>query len=110
MLVRRSQDETARTEVQSLVDTVSENHDGDVSDYLHLHELVQAVRAKFSVPPDFTNDAILDDLCDIAAVEDVRQRWRIAFSSDLGKLIASSGRDLNTALNLLLGLIPRKAS
>lgn len=76
----------------------------------HLRELVPVVRSRLSVPASFDDDAVFADLNDIARETDLRERWRTAFSSDLGQAIASSGRDLNTALNTLVALLPRNSA
>ena len=80
------------------------------SDILHLAELVPVVRARFGLGDDFADDAILNSLRVIAATSDQRQRWLAAFNSNLGRSLASDGRDLNTALSALVALVPRPTS
>ncbi len=79
-------------------------------DILHLAELVPIVRTRFALSPAFTDDAILASLRMIAAHSDDRRRWTVAFNSNLGATLAHAGRDLNTALNTLLSLLPRPLS
>ena len=79
-------------------------------DILHLAELVPVVRARFGLGDDFTDDAILSSLRVIAATSDQRQRWLAAFNSNLGRSLATDGRDLNTALSALIALVPRPTS
>jgi hypothetical protein len=79
-------------------------------DILHLAELVPVVRARFSLSSEFSDDAILASLRAITSWSEQRGRWRAAFNSNLGYALAIGGRDLNTALNTLLTLLPRPLS
>jgi hypothetical protein len=85
-------------------------HQLAAGDILHLAELVPMVRERFALPPAFGDDAILSSLRTIAAQSEPRERWRVAFSSNLGQTLARGGRDLNTALNALLALLPKALS
>jgi hypothetical protein len=82
----------------------------NAADILHLAELVPVVRGQFAVGPEFSDDAILASLRAITRWSDQRGRWRAAFNSNLGYALAIGGRDLNTALNTLLALLPRPLS
>lgn len=77
---------------------------------LHLAELVPVVRDRFDLDPAFADDAILASLRSIAAHGQPRERWRAAFDSNLGQVLSREGRDLNSALNTLLALLPRPTS
>jgi hypothetical protein len=79
-------------------------------DILHLAELVPVVRQRFALPATLADDAILASLRAIAGHSDQRARWRAAFSSNLGAILALQGRDLNTTLTTLLALLPRPLS
>ena len=72
--------------------------------------LVPAIRLKFSIPADFEDEAIAADLHAISAKADSREKWRTAFNSELGRILAASGRDLNTTLNSVLSLLAGKLS
>ncbi len=79
-------------------------------DILHLAELVPVVRERFGLADSFADDAILASLRVIATQSQPRERWRAAFSSNLGVALVAEGRDLNTALNALIALLPRPTS
>ncbi len=79
-------------------------------DILYLAELVPVVRARFGLDADFPDDAVLASLRSIAVHSDSRERWQAAFRSTLGRWMAQNGRDLNTSLNITLGLLPRPTS
>ena len=79
-------------------------------DILHLAELVPIVRERFALPDGFADDAILASLRMIAGHSQPRDRWRAAFASNLGAVLAHAGCDLNTALNTLIALLPRPTS
>ena len=78
-------------------------------DILHLAELVPVVRQRLGLG-GVSDDIILTCLKAIAARSEPRERWRVAFSSRLGEMLSRQGRDLNTALNTLLALLPRPLS
>jgi hypothetical protein len=80
------------------------------TDILHLAELVPVVRSRLALAPTFPDDAILASLRTIAAESGTRDRWRVAFTSNIGVALASGGRDLNTALNTLIAMLPRALS
>ncbi len=80
------------------------------ADILHLAELVPVVRTRFDLAETFPDDAILASLKTIAGQSEARERWRVAFASNLGVALSRQGRDLNTALNTLLALLPRPTS
>ena len=79
------------------------------SDTLHLAELVPVVRERLGLG-GVSDDVIMTCLKAIAAQSEPRERWRAAFSSRLGEMLSRQGRDLNTALNTLLALLPRLSS
>lgn len=79
-------------------------------DILHLAELVPVVRERFALADTFADDAILASLRVITSQTLPRERWRAAFSSNLGVALVAEGRDLNTALNTLIALLPRPTS
>ena len=76
-------------------------------DILHLAELVPILRQRLGIDGAFTDDAVVASLHSIVVRSSVRERWRAAFDSNLGHWIADQGRDLNTALNTLLALLPK---
>ena len=73
---------------------------------LHLDELVPRVRARLFLPASITDRQIRADLGRIAARSSRQDRWRTAFGSHVAAALMARGADLNTALNILLGLIP----
>jgi len=79
-------------------------------DILHLAELVPVVRQRFELAETFADDAIFASLRMIASQSEMRERWRVAYSSNLAIALSRQGRDLNTALNTLLALLPRPTS
>ena len=76
-------------------------------DILHLAELVPILRQRLEIDAALSDDAILASLKVIAACSLPRDRWRAAFGSNLGHWLALQGRDLNTALNTVVALLPR---
>lgn len=80
-----------------------------IPDILHLAELVPVVRERLGLG-GVSDDVIMTCLKAIAAQSEPRERWRAAFSSRLGEMLSRQGRDLNTALNTLLALLPRLSS
>ena len=77
---------------------------------LHLAELLPVIRSRLALDPMLSDDHILASLAEIAVKGDRRERWRTAFNSTLGQWLALAGRDLNTALGLLLALVPAPRS
>ena len=80
------------------------------ADILHLAKLVLVVREQFGRAESFTDDAILASLRMISGQSPGRDCWRVAFASNLGVALLREGRDLNSALNTLLALLPRPTS
>ena len=78
--------------------------DGDV---LHLNELVDIVRVRLGIDSALPDDAILVALKAITSCTQPRERWRAAFDSNLGHWLALKGVDLNSALNMLLAMLPK---
>ena len=76
-------------------------------DILHLAELVPVLRQRLELGHALSDDVILTSLETIAARSSPRERWRAAFDSSLGHWMAHEGRDLNTALNTLVALLPK---
>ncbi len=76
------------------------------ADVLHLAEVVPIVRQQLDVPTEFTDDAILSSLKMIAMRSSERERWRVAFDSNLARYLSIRGRDLGQALQRLLALLP----
>ncbi len=72
----------------------------------HLAELVGHVRERLQIEDAFDDAAILASLIEIAASGERSQRWKAAFNSALGHWLALRGRDLNTALSVLVALLP----
>ena len=75
-------------------------------DVLHLAELVPILRRRLGLDTTFSDDAVLASLRTIASRSSSRDRWRAAFDSNLGHWLAGQGRDVNTALNTLIALLP----
>lgn len=80
------------------------------AEVLHLAELVDVVRRELAIDSAFPDAAILASLQTIARRSDPRERWRAAFESNLGHWLALKGSDLNTALGVLVALMPRPTS
>ena len=76
-------------------------------DILHLAELVPVLRQRLELGHALSDDVILTSLETIAARSSPRERWRAALDSSLGHWMAHEGRDLNTALNTLVALLPK---
>lgn len=74
---------------------------------LHLAELVPILRRRLDIDGTVSNEAMLACLTAIARHSSTRERWRAAFDSRLGHWLAEQGRDLNTALNTLVALLPK---
>lgn len=79
-------------------------------DVLHLAELVPVVRERLAVPIDFSDDAILASLKMIAARSSDRERWRVAFDSNLARYLSYKGRDMGKVLQDLIALMPSPRS
>ncbi len=77
-----------------------------IADILHLAEAVPYVRERLEIPAEFGDDAILSSLKTIAAKTTDRDRWRAAFDSNLARYLSIRGRDLSTALEELVALMP----
>lgn len=71
-----------------------------------LAALVPVIRARLPADLDLTDRALLESLAAIARPASRADRWRAAFNSEIGRRLAARGTDLNTALNIVLGLIP----
>lgn len=77
---------------------------------LHLGELVPLVRDRLMIGADLSDEAIFSSLAAITSRTSARERWNVAFGSALGSSLASRGSDLNTALNVLMALVPKPRS
>lgn len=71
-------------------------------------DLIEHVRRRLEIDAGVSDVTIAASLAQIATRHDVRARWLAAFASPLGKHLARRGSDLNTAINILLGLAPRQ--
>lgn len=89
-----------------LVDESANQPIAPVADILHLAEAVPLIRERLDVPVEFTDDAILASLKTIATKSTDRDRWRAAFESNLARYLSIRGRDLSTALQELVALMP----
>ena len=72
-----------------------------------LAALIPELRVRLRLAADVTDDAMLRGLSEIAALKTGAERWRAAFNSELGRRLAARGTDLNTALNIILGIVPQ---
>ncbi|MCH9806383.1 MAG: hypothetical protein K0U74_01500 [Alphaproteobacteria bacterium] len=81
-----------------------------IADVLHLAEAVPIVRGRLNVPAEFTDDAILSSLKQIAVKTTDRDRWRAAFDCNLARYLSIRGRDLSDALQELVALMPSPRS
>lgn len=70
-------------------------------------ELIGQLRDKLEIGDELSDVSIAASLAAIAAKGDSRGRWLAAFGSPLGRWLAARGCDLNTSLNVVLGLAPR---
>lgn len=75
-------------------------------DVARLAALIPELRVRLRIAADVTDDVLLRGLSEIAALKTGADRWRAAFNSDIGRWLASRGSDLNTALNIILGIVP----
>ena len=73
-------------------------------------DLIGHVRDRLELDGCISDVTIAASLAQIGARGDMRGRWLAAFGSPLGKHLAMRGSDLNTSLNVLLGLAPRHQS
>lgn len=78
----------------------------EIPDRTDLLRLIPAVRARLPDDVELTDDRLLDCLDVIARLPTRSERWRAAFNSEIGRSLAARGTDLNTALNIILGLVP----
>lgn len=85
-------------------------------EFRHLYEIdpvrdpVGALRQKLQIDEDISDVTIAATLAAIAARGTARERWIAAFTSPLGKALATRGADLNVALNTVLAFAPPAAS
>lgn len=70
-------------------------------------ELIGLLRQRLGIGDELPDVTIAASIAAIAARGDSRGRWLAAFGSPLGRWLASRGADLNTALNIVLGLAPK---
>lgn len=75
-----------------------------------LAQIVPLVRARLKLENAITDQMVVAALDAIARCSDQRGRWMTAFNSDLGRALATGGRDLNTALRVLVALAPEVRS
>lgn len=73
-------------------------------------ELIGLLRQRLGIGDELPDVTIAASLAAIAAKGDSRGRWLAAFGSPLGRHLAARGADLNTALNIVLGLAPKPAN
>jgi len=73
-------------------------------------ELVGEVRARLGLGEAFADQDIEACISDVMRQSTPRGRWLAAFSSALGRVLISEGRDLNTTLRTLVALAPRPRS
>jgi hypothetical protein len=71
-----------------------------------LDALVPLLRARLPDDLELSDSALLASLAAIARTRSRADRWRAAFNSEIGRRLAARGTDLNTALNIILGLVP----
>lgn len=76
------------------------------TDMARLAALIPELRARLRIASDVTDDMLLRGLTEIAALRTGAERWRAAFNSEIGRWLAARGSDLNTALNIILGIVP----
>lgn len=72
-------------------------------------DAIGAVRARLEIDEEISDLTIAASLAAVAAKGDPRARWLAAFTSPLGKWLATRGTDLNTALNVLMAYAPRSS-
>lgn len=76
------------------------------TDRARLAALVPEIRSRLCIAADVKDDVLLRGLAEIAALRSGTDRWRAAFNSEIGRWLAARGTDLNTALNIILGIVP----
>ena len=69
---------------------------------------IEHVRRRLEIADDVADVTIAASLAQIATRGEPRERWLAAFGSPRSKHLAQRGSDLNTALNTLLALAPRR--
>lgn len=94
---------TFRDWKETAENAANDTHDTDI---LHLAELVEPVRRRLAIGPDFSDDAILVSLKRIASRTYDRDRWRAAFESNLALWLSAQGRELGSALTTLIAMLP----
>ena len=70
--------------------------------------LIDRLRERLDIGDELSDVTIAASLTAVAATGDMRGRWLAAFGSPLGRYLAMRGADLNTALNTVLALAPRR--
>lgn len=75
-------------------------------DVARLAALIPELRGRLRIAAEVTDEVFLRGLSEIAARTSSSDRWRAAFNSEIGRWLASRGSDLNTALNIILGIVP----
>ncbi len=75
-----------------------------------LEQIVPLVRARLRIGGEIADRTVVDALAAIMVHADQRGRWMAAFNSELGQSLAADGRDLNTALRVLIALAPAARS
>ncbi len=73
---------------------------------LHLAELVPIVRERLNISEAFPDDALLASLKAVTAHTNLRERASAAFASNLGQHLGQTSADLQTAMEVLLALLP----
>ena len=73
-------------------------------------QIVPLVRARLRIDAGISDETMIAALAAITAHADQRGRWMAAFNSELGQALAATGRDLNTALRVLIALAPEARS
>lgn len=71
-----------------------------------LAAIVPVLRSRLDISGELSDGAVLRSLAAIAGPTSRTDRWRAAFNSEVGRWLAARGTDLNTALNIILGLVP----
>lgn len=75
------------------------------NDTARLALLIPELRARLRIAGEVTDEVLLRGLTEIAALKTGADRWRAAFNSEIGRWLAGRGTDLNTALNIILGIV-----
>lgn len=71
-----------------------------------MERLVPILRQRLNLSGSIDDSTILDSLLEIVRQKDPHKRWQAAFNSRLGLYLVLLGRDLNSALNSLLAILP----